>query len=30
MNIREMKEISEEKESFNNSYAQDNEALKII
>ena len=28
MNIREMKEISEEKESFNNSYAQDNEALK--
>ena len=28
MNIREMKEISEEKESFNNSYAQDNETLK--
>ena len=28
MNIREMKEISEEKKSFNNSYTQDNEALK--
>ena len=28
MNIKEMKEISEEKKSFNNSYTQDNEALK--
>ena len=28
INIREMKEISEEKESFNNSYAQDNETHK--
>ena len=30
MNIKEMKEISEKKESFNNSYAHDNETLKNI